>query len=281
MTTAPKKDRYLEGRTALVTGGASGMGRAMALSLAEAGADVAVGSLLAGAEKVPGELAYHASRDELDGTREAIETLGVRCFADELDVTDRGSLWDFVEAVEKELGPVDILANAAGTTAEQTLVGHEERLWTRVLDVNLNGTFRSVRRVLPGMIERRWGRIINMASTAASVGSAGNTAYCASKAGVVGFTRAVALEGAPYGVTCNSISPGWVETGFGTNWMTHIAEIEEGTSGTAYIAEQKAQNPQGRMVQPLEVGALATFLCRDEASGITMQDLTVSAGSLW
>jgi len=280
MTAAPKKDRWLEGRRAFVTGGASGMGRAMALAFAESGADVAVGSLLIGGAREVGELVYQPAQDELDQTREEIEALGVRCFASALDVTSTDAVWGFVDAMEKELGPVDILANAAGVTAEQTTVGHEEGLWLKVVDVNLHGTFRTTRRCLPGMIERRWGRVINIASTAAEVGAPASAAYCASNAGVVGFTRCVALEGAPYGVTANTISPGWVETSFGREWMTHIAEMAEGTSGDAFIAEAKAHNPQGRMIQPLEIGALAAFLCRDEALGITMQNLTVSAGSL-
>jgi NAD(P)-dependent dehydrogenase (short-subunit alcohol dehydrogenase family) len=131
------------------------------------------------------------------------------------------------------------------------------------------------------MIGRKWGRIINIASTAARVGAVTSGAYCASKAGVVGLTRCVALEGAPHGVTCNAISPTWVDTSFGRDWMTGIAEDQESRSGEAYIAEVKAANPQGRLIEPSEVAALALYLCRDEALGMTMQDLTLSAGSLW
>ncbi len=106
-------------------------------------------------------------------------------------------------------------------------------------------------------------------------------AYCASKAGVVGLTRCVALEGAPHGVTCNAISPTWVETKFGADWMANIAEEQEHREGEEYMADVKAANPQGRLVQPAEIGELAAFLCRDEAFGITMENLTISAGSLW
>jgi len=199
----------------------------------------------------------------------------------ELDVTATGSVQAFYDAVIKEFGKVDILANAAGITAEQTICGHTEELWHKVVDVNLNGTFRTIRLCLPGMIGRKWGRIINIASTAASVGAETSGAYCASKAGVVGLTRCIALEGAPHGVTCNSISPTWVETKFGVDWMSHIATEAEGRSGEEYISDVKADNPQKRMIQPAEVGALALYLCRDEALGMTMQDLTLSAGSLW
>jgi 3-hydroxybutyrate dehydrogenase len=276
-------DRFLEGRAAMVTGGASGMGRAMALALARAGAHVAIGSLLqpSSAGKVDGELAHLPGREQLDATASAIEQLGVKSLALELDVTSNASVKAFFDATTAAFGKVDILANSAGITAEHVMCGHPDGLWMKVVDVNLHGTYRTIKLALPGMIERKWGRIINIASTAASVGAPASVAYCASKAAVVGLSRAVALEGAPHGVTCNTISPGWVETGFGRDWMTHIAETTEGRSGDAYIADTKAGNPQQRMIQPEEIGALAAYLCRDEALGITMQDITVSAGSLW
>jgi len=274
-------ERFLAGRVAMVTGGASGMGRAMALAFAEAGADVAIGSLLAGGAKAAGEVAYLPAAEELDRARGQIEALGVHCVASGLDVADDGSAHAFTAAAMTAFGKVDILANAAGITAEQTLVGHPDALWEKVLAVNLTGTYRMIKHVLPGMIERNWGRIINIASTAASVGAVTSGAYCASKAGVVGLTRCVALEGAPHGVTCNAISPTWVDTSFGRQWMTDIAEEQERRPGDAYIAEAKAANPQGRLIDPREVAALALYLCRDEALGMTMQDLTLSAGSLW
>ncbi len=147
--------------------------------------------------------------------------------------------------------------------------------------MNLNGTYRTIKRVLPGMLERGWGRIVNIASTAASVGAATSAAYCASKAAVVGLTRCVALEGAAHGVTCNSVSPTWVDTPFGRDWMNDIARNQEGTDGDTYVSNAKAANPQGRLIDPSEVGALVLYLCREESRGMTMQDLTLSAGSLW
>ena len=275
-------ERFLEGRVAWVTGGASGMGRAMALAFASAGADVAIGSLLSEAGGgVDGEVAYLPGGEELESTRAEIVALGVRAFAQGLDVTADDSVEGFYADLRASLGEVDILANAAGITAEQTLCGHPDGLWERVIDVNLHGSYRTIRRCLPGMIERGWGRVINIASTAASVGAATSAAYCASKAGVVGLTRCVALEGAAHGVTCNAISPGWVETRFGNHWMHHIAEVQEQRAGEAYVEEARAANPQQRLIQPGEIGALACYLCRDEAVGMTMQDLVVSGGSLW
>jgi NAD(P)-dependent dehydrogenase (short-subunit alcohol dehydrogenase family) len=274
-------DQFLAGRAAMVTGGASGMGRAMALAFAGAGADVAIGSLLAGGTRADGEVSYLPGQAELDATKAEIEGLGVRCHAMGLDVTDDASVEAFFQATMDAFGKVDVLANAAGITAEQTLCGHPDPLWDKVIDVNLSGTYRTIKRVLPEMIERKWGRIVNIASTAASVGAVTSGAYCASKAGVVGLTRCAALEGAPHGVTCNAISPTWVETSFGGDWMGDIAEKQESRAGDAYIADAKAANPQGRLINPREVGALALYLCRDEALGMTMQDLTLSAGSLW
>ena len=274
-------DTYLAGRAAMVTGGASGMGRAMALAFAGAGADVAIGSLLAGSARADGEVSNLPGAEELEATRAEIEALGVRALAVNLDVASMESVQAFYDATVAAFGKVDILANAAGITAEQVICNHPDPLWDKVIDVNLTGTYRTIKLCLPGMIERKWGRIVNIASTAASVGAVTSGAYCASKAGVVGLTRCVALEGAPHGVTCNAISPTWVETTFGVEWMKGIGDEEEGTTGEQYIADAKAANPQGRLVQPAEIGALAAYLCRDEAFGITMENLTISAGSLW
>lgn len=257
------------------------MGRAMALAFAGAGCDVAIGSLLSGAKQADHELSHLPGRSELEETRAEIDAMGVSCVASELDVTQDASVDDFIAKASEAFGKVDILANAAGITAEQTICGHPDALWERVVEVNLHGTYRTIRRILPGMIERKWGRIINIASTAASVGAITSAAYCASKAGVVGLTRCVALEGAPHQVTCNSISPTWVSTPFGRHWMTDIAEKQEHRSGDAYIDDARAANPQGRLIEASEVGGLALYLCREEAAGMTMQDLTLSAGSLW
>jgi NAD(P)-dependent dehydrogenase (short-subunit alcohol dehydrogenase family) len=235
-------ERFLEGRTAMVTGGASGMGRAMALAFAGAGAEVAIGSLLAARSesKAEGELVYLPGEAELEATAEELRALGVEVLASDLDVTSSASVAAFHGATLERFGKVDILANAAGVSAEQTVSGHDDRLWDKVIDVNLNGTYRTIKLCLPGMIERGWGRIVNIASTAASVGAATSAAYCASKAGVVGLSRCVALEGAAHGVSCNAISPTWVETSFGKDWMSDIAESQEGRQGEAYIADHHA-----------------------------------------
>lgn len=257
-------EKFLQGRIALVTGGTSGIGRAIALSLAKRGANLAIGSRSASQSSCQAE----------------IESLGVKALVMDLDVASTESVQAFYEAVIKTFGQVDILVNAAGMTEIHPICDHPDELWHQIINVNLNGTYRTIKICLPGMIDRTWGRIINIASTAASVGSPSVPAYCTSKAAVVGLTRSVALEGAAHGVTCNSISPGWVETELGINAMEDFAAIEN-QSLAEYIEDVKQSNPQQRIIQPPEIAELAAFLCRNEALGITMQDLTVSAGSLW
>lgn len=257
------------------------MGRAIALALASAGADVAVGSLLSGASRVAKELSYLPGREELEATRALVEAEGVRCLAGDLDVTSNESVDAFVARTRETFGQVDVLANAAGITAEHGVCDHPDALWHKVIDVNLHGSFRMIRRVLPGMLEKKWGRIVNIASTAASVGAPLSAAYSASKAGVVGLTRCVALEGAAHGVTCNAISPSWVRTSFGLGWMGDIAREQEGREAEDYVAEIESSHPQGRLIEPSEVAALTLYLCRPEAAGMTMQDLVLSGGALW
>jgi 3-hydroxybutyrate dehydrogenase len=276
-------DKYLHGRVAMVTGGASGMGRAIALCLAEKGADVIIGSLLddTAGESVEGEVVYRPGRAQLQEALREIEAHGVKAHACDLDVCSMRKCSAFYEQALQVFGKVDILVNAAGMTAESTLCGHSENLWLKVMDVNASGPFRMMRLALPAMIARGWGRIINIASTAASVGAATSSAYCASKAAVVGLTRCVAQEGAVHGVTCNAISPGWVATDFQRLWMDRIAADEGAADGTGYMADAVADNPQKRLIEPREIGALAAFLCSASALGITGQDLTVSGGALW
>jgi NAD(P)-dependent dehydrogenase (short-subunit alcohol dehydrogenase family) len=257
------------------------MGLAMAVAFASEGANVSIGSLLSGGTRTEGEVVHMPGQEQMDHALSLIGEQGVDSLGLNLDVTSDQSVADFYASTVERFGQVDILANAAGITAEQTIVGHSDALWAKVIDVNLTGTYRAIKQALPGMIEQGWGRIINIASTAATVGAVTSGAYCASKAGVVGLTRCVALEGAPHGVTCNAISPTWVDTSFGREWMTDIAEKQEHRSGEEYISDVEKANPQGRLISPTEIGGLALFLCSEAANGITMEDLRVSAGSLW
>src|SRR5687768_11923428 len=203
-------DRFLAGRRAWVTGGATGMGRAIALSLAGAGADVAIGSLVEG-ERLP-DAAYAAqpSLAEMEETAKAVSACGVKCHAAPLDVRDDASVDAFHREATAALGPIDILVNAAGVSAQEAMIGHRDETWASVIDINLTGCYRTIKRCFPGMLERRFGRIVNLASTAAEVGYPRYAAYCASKAALLGLTRCVALEGAEHGVSCNAINPGSV-----------------------------------------------------------------------
>jgi len=272
----------LTGRGAIVTGGFSGMGFAIATALAQAGANVAVGSYVAPPRTDGADAAYYPGADEIAHVRSALAKNGTRVYAAHLDVRDSALTDRFVAEAQAAIGPADILVNAAGTTAEQPVCGHSDELWNKIVDTNLTGAFRATRAVLPAMVGRGWGRIINIGSTAASVGWKDNPAYCASKAGLLGLTRCVALEGAPHGVTCVMISPTWVETEMMRRNVAQVVAREgKGRAAEDVIDEFRRGNPQGRMMQPEEIAALAVFLCSDLAKGITMENIQITGGALW
>jgi 3-hydroxybutyrate dehydrogenase len=279
-----ESERHLSGRTAWVTGGASGMGQATALRLAKAGANVAIGSLVESQRGVAlKDQNVHTPADEsLVETTAAIEAHGVSAFAMPLDVCSDRSVQACFDAIVARFGKIDILINAAGSSARKLMLDHPDDIWQRIIDTNLNGPYRTTRRCFPGMVERRWGRIVNFASTAANIGYVRHGAYCASKAGLLGLTRCVALEGAPFGVSCNAINPGWVATE--SNYSACQQEIEIAgldISVEEYRARVADGLPQKRFLDPDEVAALAAFLCRDEAFGINAEDLTIAMGSSW
>ena len=251
-------------RVALVTGGMTGIGLATAEALQARGIKVAVGSRRAGDPELARR--FRARLPE--------------ALLSELDVRSDESVVRFLVSVEDTLGPVDILVNAAGTSVHQSICDHDEADWTAVLDTNLTGPFRMMRACMPGMIARRWGRIVNVASTAARVGAPDYAAYCASKAGLVGLTRVAALEGAAHGVTCTAVSPTWVET----DMLRVAAEERAGDSGNPVeeeVAALTATVPQNRLVQPGEVAALIAYLCSEDAAAVTMEDIQINAGALW
>ena len=184
-------------------------------------------------------------------------------------------------ATVERFGAVDILANAAGITAEQTIVGHSDALWDKVIDVNLTGTYRAIKQGATGDDRAQMGADHQHRLHSRHGGSRDLGCLLRLQSSSGRSDPVVALEGAPHGVTCNSISPTWVDTSFGREWMTDIAEKQEHRSGDEYIADVEKSNPQGRLISPTEIGALAFFLCSEAANGITMEDLRVSAGSLW
>ena len=273
--------RDLEGRTALVTGGGSGQGRAIALALAERGADIAFGSFVAGhADMAAWEETTYPTAEQMAEVASAIEQHGVGACGRHLDVACQESCRTMIEAVHEKFGRIDILACVAGICAQISLPDHDEDAWRKMIDVNLTGTWRMVRHCLGPMIDRGWGRIVIIASTAANVGAANYGAYCASKAGLLGLMRCAAIEGAAGGVTCNAINPGFVDTGMVEVNFSRLARIRGITIEEAY-AEAASGSPMKRILQADEIAGLAAFLCTDAAGGITMEDITVSAGSLW
>jgi 3-oxoacyl-[acyl-carrier protein] reductase len=266
----------LSGRVALVTGGSRGLGRADALALARAGADVAIADLLvesdasdAAAETVGG-FALVARAQGLVHTEETAETIrgmGRRALALKCDVTDRAQVAAAVTRTVEELGAVDILVNSAATLDH---VGqfHDQRpeLWERDLRVNLTGSFNCAQAVWPHMKERGWGRIVNMASVAGTLGGFGQASYSTTKAGVLGLTKTLAMEGGRHGITCNAIVPGIIGT-------------EIFRSANAAMNERIANRTVfKRPGEPDDVANAIAFLCSDLAGYITGVELNVSGG---
>jgi NAD(P)-dependent dehydrogenase (short-subunit alcohol dehydrogenase family) len=225
----------------------------------------------------------HTPPDEARGrTCAEIEAHGVSCLAFALDVCSNDSVQSSHDAIVDRFGRVHILINAAGTSAHKLMIDHPDDIWRRLIDTNLTGPYRTIKCCFPGMVERHWGRIVNFASTAANVGYLRHGAYCASKSGLLGLTRCVALEGAEHGVTCNAVNPGWVATD--SNYSACIQEIEiAGLDITVeeYRARIAEGLPQKRFLKPDEVGALIAFLCRDDARGINAEAINIAMGSLW
>ena len=239
----------MTGRVAFVTGASRGIGRSIALELARRGADVAL-----------------AARSEPVETAGAVRELGRRALSLALDVSDRAAVEAVAARVESELGKVAILVNNAGITRDQLLVRMKPEDWDVVLRTNLDGTFHTTRVFARDMMRARWGRIINIASVVGEMGNAGQANYAASKAGVIGFTRAVARELAGRQVTVNAVAPGYIETA-----MTDAIPEAAKTSLLSAI-------PMGRLGSGEDVAYVVACLAADEAGYITGQVIRVDGG---
>jgi len=256
----------LQGRHALVTGGGRGIGAAIARRLLDDGASVT----LLGRDAAT----LHATEAAL---REAFPQ--ARLASVSADVTDAHSVARAFAAAARDFGPVTVLVNNAGQAHSASFLKTDVKLWQRMLDVNLTGTFLCTQAALPAMLEAGWGRVVNVASTAGLAGYGYVSAYCAAKHGVIGLTRALALEMATRGVTVNAVCPGYTETDIVRDAVENIVS-KTGRTAEQARAELAAGNPQGRLVQPEEVADAVGWLCQPSTGAVTGQAIPVAGGEV-
>ncbi len=242
----------LEGRVAVVTGGARGIGRAIVETLAGLGANVVIADLLVDLAEI--------------SAQEISELTGKKIIALKVNVTEGKSAADLIEKTLQEFGKVDILVNNAGITRDTLIMRMDEADWDAVLNVNLKGVFNCSKAVVRPMMKQRYGRIVNISSVSGQAGQAGQTNYSASKAGVIGFTKALAREVASRQITVNAVAPGFIPTAL-TN------KLPDDLKKSILSA-----TPAGRMGKPEEVAAAVAFLASEEAAYINGQVLAVDGG---
>ncbi len=250
--------------TAFITGGGKGIGEAIAYALARQGLRVAV-----------------AARTQADVERvaAAIHKRGGEAIAVVCDVTQPDSIAAAIVRADDAFGKITILVNNAGASASAKFLGHDDALWHQMIDVNLNSTYYVTKAVVPMMIEANWGRVINIASTASKVGGKYIAAYTAAKHGVLGLTRALAVELVAHNITVNAICPGYVDTPMTDRSVANIAARTKMTESDARAALERT-SPQNRLITPEEVAAVAVMLVGDGARGITGQAINVDGGAI-
>lgn len=257
----------LAGRHALVTGGGRGIGAAIARRLLADGASVTLLGRDAG-----------TLQSTVQALREQAPAGAIVSFVT-ADIAAADSVARAFAAATEQAGPVSMLVNNAGQAHSAPFMKTDAALWQRMLDVNLTGTFLCTQAALPGMLEAGWGRIVNVASTAGLIGYGYVSAYCAAKHGVIGLTRALALETAAKGVTVNAVCPGYTETDIVRDAVANIVGKTGRTEDQAR-AELAARNPQRRLVQPEEVADAVAWLCQPSAGAITGQAIPVAGGEV-
>ncbi len=255
----------LKGKTAIVTGSTSGIGLGIAQALAAQSCDVALNSFAADAQS-----------DAL--VKEIAAKHGVRCLFAKADMSKPADIVAMVKDVEKAWGKVDILVNNAGIQHVAPIDEFPDAKWDQIIAINMSSNFHSTKAVLPGMKARKWGRIINIASAHGLVGSPFKSAYVAAKHGVVGFTKVTALETAEFGITANTICPGYV-------WTPLVAAQIPDQAKTHNMSEQDVikkvllkEQPTGKFATTEEIGALAVFLSSDGGASITGTAIPVDGG---
>ena len=253
----PYSERAMRARAAIVTGAGRGIGRAIALALAQDGRAVAIADVLG---------------EEARGVAGEIAAGGGSAVAIELDVTDEASVRRGIGDAEQALGPLAILVNNAGWDELRPFVDTDEAFWERVLDVNFKGALRMTHALLPGMIERGFGRIVSIGSDAGRVGSSLESVYAGAKGGLIAFTKTIAREAARHGVTANTVCPGPTDTPM----LKGIAAA--GEDAARVIGAMTRAVPMRRLAEPEEVGAAVAFFASEQAGFITGQTLSVSGG---
>jgi 3-hydroxybutyrate dehydrogenase len=251
----------MTGKVALVTGAGRGIGRATALALAERGVRVL------GVARTESELAALAAEAPVEVFAESV-------------ATPEGCARVVEQA--RRLGPIAILVNNAGVGSfhERAIWDQDADVWRTAMAVNLDAPFHLTRLAARDMIERGWGRIVMVSSTAGEVGAPATSAYCASKHGVLGLMRAVAQDVARFGVTCNAVCPGWVRTAMAER-HTEVEAERRGLAVETIWAERAEEYPAGRVVRAEEVAGVIAFLASEDASGVNGEAITVALGSVW